>query len=94
MLEMIGDRVAIELEDPTKVTPGGIHLPDNAKDKPTRGVVVGVGPGLLNSKGDRMPLQVELDDKVLIGAYDGVEVEVDERDIRIVREDQILARVK
>ncbi len=93
MLEMIGDRVAIELEDATKVTPGGIHLPDNAKDKPTRGTVVGVGIGVLNSKGGREPLQVAKGDVVLIGVYDGVDVEVNERTIRIVREDQILARV-
>lgn len=94
MLQMIGDRVVIELETPEDITKGGIVLPDNAKDRPTRGVVVTVGPGKVSKKGKRVPLQVAVGDTVLIGAYEGDEVEVGEKTIRIVREDNILAKVQ
>ena len=93
MIEMIGDRVAIELETPEDITKGGIVLPDNAKDRPTRGVVVAVGPGKVSKSGNRAALQVTVGDTVLIGAYGGDEVEIGEKTLRIVREDNILAKV-
>jgi len=93
-LEVLNDRVAIELDAPETETPGGIVLPDNAKDRPTRGVVVCAGSGNLNSWGKRIPLLVKEGDRVMIGKYVGDDVEVGERTFRIVREEDILAKVE
>ena len=57
----LGDRVVVEREESGQKTAGGILLPDSAKDKPARGVVVSVGEGKLTDKGTRQPLQVKDD---------------------------------
>ena len=93
-LEVLNDRVAIELDAPETETSGGIVLPDNAKTKATRGVVVSAGPGNLNSWGKRQPLLVKKGDRVIIGQYVGDEVEVGECTFRIVKEEDILAKVE
>ena len=67
-LEVLNDRVAIELDAPETETPGGIVLPDNAKAKATRGVVVCAGPGNQNSWGKRQTLLVKEVDRVNIGS--------------------------
>jgi chaperonin GroES len=75
-------------------TTGGIIIPDTAKDKPQEGKVVAVGPGKVNDKGERLPLELKANDRILFGKYSGSEVKVDGVEHLIMREDDILAIVK
>ena len=68
------------------MTAGGIVLPDTAKEKPQRGTVVAVGPGKLLDSGERGKLSVTVGDEVIYGKYSGTDVEVDGREVKILRE--------
>ena len=92
-IKPLGDRVVIKREEASEKTAGGILLPDTAKQKPQRGRVLAVGPGKLNDKGERAALSVQRGDEVIYGRYSGSDIEVDGRDIKIMRESDILAKV-
>jgi chaperonin GroES len=89
----LDDRVVVEPLEAEEKTAGGILLPDTAKEKPQRGRVVAVGPGKMTEKGDRTPLSVDKGDEVIYGRYSGNDIEVDGRDIKIMRESDILAKI-
>ena len=90
-LRPLDDRVVVEpLEAETK-TAGGILLPDTAKEKPQRGKIVAAGPGKLRESGERTALSVKVGDEVLYGKYSGSEVEVDGKELKIMRESDIFA---
>jgi chaperonin GroES len=89
----LDDRVVVEPLEAEEKTAGGILLPDTAKQKPQRGRVVAVGPGKMNDKGDRTALSVEKGDEVIYGRYSGNDIEVDGREIKIMRESDILAKI-
>jgi chaperonin GroES len=89
----LDDRVVVEPMTPEEVTAGGIVLPDSAKEKPQRGKVVAVGPGRLLDSGERSAVSVKVGDHVLFGKYGGTELEVNGKDIKILRESDILAKV-
>ncbi|MCS7180506.1 MAG: co-chaperone GroES [bacterium] len=90
----LGDRVVVEPLEAEEKTKGGIILPDTAKEKPQEGKVVAVGKGKVNEKGELVPMEVKVGDKVLYGKYSGTEVTVDEKQYIILREDDILAIVE
>lgn len=90
----LGDRVVVEPLEAEEKTKGGIILPDTAKEKPQEGKVVAVGKGKLNDKGELIPMEVKVGDKVLYGKYSGTEVTVDDKQYIILREDDILAIVE
>jgi chaperonin GroES len=90
-LQPLGDRVVVEREESESVTAGGIVLPDSAKDKPTRGTIISVGDGKLNKDGKRTALQVRSGDRVLFTSYAGEQFKLGERDLLLMREDDILA---
>jgi chaperonin GroES len=90
-LQPLGDRVVIEREESESVTAGGIVLPDSAKDKPTRGSVISVGEGKLNKDGKRTALQVKAGDRVLFTSYAGEQFKLGDRELLLMREDDILA---
>jgi len=92
-LNPLDDRVVVEPMDAEEMTAGGIVLPDSAKEKPQRGKVVAVGPGRLLDSGERSAVSVKVGDHVLFGKYGGTELEVNGRDIKILRESDILAKV-
>jgi chaperonin GroES len=92
-LRPLDDRVVVEPHEAEQVTSGGIVLPDSAKEKPQRGTVVSVGPGKLLDSGDRGQLSVSVGDEVIFGKYAGTEIEVGGRDVKILRESDILAKV-
>lgn len=92
-LNPLDDRVVVEPSEAEETTAGGIVLPDAAKEKPQRGTVVAVGPGKLLDSGDRAPLSIDVGDQVLFGKYGGTEIEVDGRDVKILRESDILAKI-
>ncbi len=93
-IQPLGDRVVIEVLEAKEKTKGGIVLPDTAKEKPQEGKVVAAGKGKLADDGKIVPLEVKAGDKVLYGKYSGTEVNIDEKEYLIVKEEDILALVK
>lgn len=89
----LDDRVVIEPLEAEEKTAGGIVLPDTAKEKPQRGRVKAVGPGKLLDSGERASLAVAVGDEVLFGKYSGTDVEVNNEDLKIMREGDILAKI-
>ena len=88
------DRVLVRrLEDET-TTPGGIVMPDSAKEKPAQGEIVAAGNGKLLDNGDVRALDVKVGDKVLFGKYAGTEVKVEGEELLVMREDDIVAVVE
>ena len=92
-LRPLDDRVVVEPKEADEVTAGGIVLPDTAKEKPQRGTVMAIGPGKLLDSGERGTLSVGVGDEVIYGKYSGSEMEVDGREVKILRETDILAKV-
>ena len=85
------DRVIVQRIEEEEKTKGGIIIPDTAKEKPQEAEVVAVGPGRLDEKGKRIPLEVKKGDRILIGKYSGTEVTIDGDEHLILREDDVLA---
>jgi chaperonin GroES len=81
-----GDRVLVEVAEAEEKTAGGIIIPDSAKEKPQKGVIVAVGPG---KKKDE-PMTVKVGDKVLYGKYSGTEISIDGKEYQIMRQDDLL----
>ena len=93
-LKPLDDRVVVQQVEAEEKTSGGILLPDTAKQKPQKGKVIAVGPGKLHDNGTRAPLAVAVGDTVLFGKYSGSDVEVSGTEYKILRESEILAKVK
>ena len=89
----LDDRVVVEPLEAEEKTAGGILLPDTAKQKPQRGRVLAVGPGKQRDNGDRSAVAVVKGDEVIYGRYSGSDIEVDGRELKILRESDILAKV-
>ena len=89
----LDDRVVVEPLDAEESTAGGIILPDTAKQKPQRGKVLAVGPGKALENGNRAPVAVAVGDEVLFGRYAGNDIEVAGKEIKIMKESDILAKV-
>ncbi len=87
------DRVLIKRIEEEEQVRGGIIIPDTAKEKPQEAEVVAVGPGKVDDDGDRLPMDVSVGDRVLVGKYSGSEIKIDGDDYVILREDEILAVV-
>ncbi len=92
-LRPLDDRVVVEPLEAEEITAGGIVLPDSAKEKPQRGIVLAVGAGKLLDSGERGELSVAVGDEVIFGKYGGSDVEVDGREVKILRESDILAKI-
>src|SRR5438132_13992974 len=86
----LDDRVVVEPLEAEEKTAGGILLPDTAKQKPQRGRVLAVGPGKQRDTGERSAVSVLKGDEVLYGRYAGNDIDVDGRQIKILRESHIL----
>ncbi len=93
-IQPLDDRVVLEIQEPEDKTEGGIVLPDTAKEKPQRGEVVAAGPGKLLDSGERKSLSVEEGDTVIFGNYAGTDVEFDGQEYKIVKEDEIQAKLE
>ena len=92
-LKPLDDRVVVEPLEAEEITAGGIVLPDTAKEKPQRGMVLATGPGKLLDSGERGELSVAVGDEVIYGKYAGSDIEVDGRELKILRETDVLAKV-
>lgn len=89
-LRPLQDRVIVKQSEAEEKTASGIVLPDTAKEKPTKGKVISVGPGKLDDKGKHMSVPVRAGDTVFYGKYSGTDIEVDGEKFVILRESDIL----
>lgn len=87
----LDDRVVVEQSEAEDKTPGGIVLPDTAKEKPQRGKVLAIGPGKLLKNGERGKMSVKVGDEVFYGKYSGSDVEIDGKKYVILKESDVLA---
>jgi len=90
-LKPLGDRLVIEPTEREDVTASGIYVPETAKEKPQEGKVIAAGPGRLDDKGKRVPMDVKEGDRVLYAKYAGTEVKIEDKKLLIVKESDILA---
>jgi chaperonin GroES len=90
----IDDRVVIKILEAEETTPGGLVLPDTAKEKPQKGEVIAVGPGKIQKNGKRSPMELAKGDLVIFGKYGGSDVKIDGNDFKIMRESEVLARLQ
>ena len=88
------DRVLIRSVEQDKKTAGGILIPDTAKEKPTEGEVIAVGPGARSEDGKVHPLDVKVGDRVLFGKWSGTEIKVNGEDLVIMKETDIMGIVQ
>ena len=94
-LKPLGDRVIVEILEEEQTTASGIVLPDTAKEKPQKGKVLAVGDGKWDDEGEkRIPLDVSEGDEVLYSKYGGTEITVDGKDLLVLRESDVLAKVQ
>lgn len=95
-LRPLGDRIVVRREAPEETTAGGIVLPDTAKNKPQRGVVLAVGPGKLKKDGSRAPMQLKAGDRVLFTSWAGDEFKdrAKNEEILIMHESDVLCVIE
>jgi chaperonin GroES len=87
----LADRVVVKPLEESEQMRGGIYIPDTAKEKPSQGEIVAVGPGKLSDDGTRLALDVSVGDKVLYGKYSGTDVTLEGDEYLILRESDVLA---
>jgi chaperonin GroES len=93
-IQPLSDRVLVEPAKEEEVKKGGIIIPDSAKEKPTTGKVIAIGTGKIDEKGNKVPFNVKVGDKVLMPKYGGTEVKLDDKEYQIMREEDILGVIK
>ena len=93
-LKPLGNRLVVEPLEAEEVTAGGIVLPETAKEKPQKGVVLSIGPGERDDKGKRIEMDVQAGDTVLYAKYGGTEIKVDGKKLLILKETDILAIIE
>jgi chaperonin GroES len=86
------DRVVIMPSDEAEAMRGGLYIPDTAKEKPTQGEVIAVGPGRVE-KGARIPMDLKVGDKVIYGKYSGTPFTLDGDEVIIIKASDILAKI-
>jgi chaperonin GroES len=86
------DRVVLIPDEETETMRGGLYIPDTAKEKPTQGEVIAVGAGRVE-KGERVPVDVKVGDKVLYGKYSGTNITLDGEEVVILKAADILAKL-
>ncbi|WP_417551177.1 co-chaperone GroES [Methylophaga sp.] len=93
-LRPLHDRVIVRRMEEETTSAGGIVIPDNAAEKPSRGEILAAGNGKLTDSGEVRPLAVKVGDKVLFGKYAGTEVKVEGEELLVMREDDIVAVIE
>jgi chaperonin GroES len=84
------DRIVVKRIDAEEKTKGGIIIPDTAKEKPSQGEVLAVGPGGRDETGKLIPIDVQVGDRVLFGKWSGTEVKIDGEDLLIMKESDVM----
>ena len=84
------DRVVVKRIDTDEKSAGGIIIPDTAKEKPSEGEVLAVGPGEITEDGKSKPMNVKKGDKILFGKWSGTQVKLNGQDVLIMKESDIM----
>lgn len=93
-LRPLHDRVIVKRMEEERTSPGGIVIPDSAKEKPIKGEVLAVGTGKVKDNGDVIAPAVKVGDLVLFGKYAGTEVKIDGDELLVMREEDIMAVIE
>jgi chaperonin GroES len=88
------DRVVVRRLEEEQKTKGGIIIPDTAKEKPSQGEVIAVGPGGRDEAGKLIPIDVKVGDRVLFGKWSGTEVKIDGQELLIMKESDIMGVIE
>ena len=88
----LAERVAIRPTEETQERRGGLYIPDTAKEKPIQGEVVAVGPGR-REKGEVVPMELKVGDRVVYGKYSGTQVELEGDEIILIKESDVIAKL-
>ena len=91
-IQPLEDRVVILPDDETETMRGGLYIPDSAKEKPTQGEVIAVGPGRVE-KGARVPMDLKVGDKVIYGKYSGTPFTTEGEEVIIIKATDVLAKI-
>ncbi len=91
-IQPLEDRVVIMPNDESEEMRGGLYIPDTAKEKPTQGNVIAVGPGRIE-EGKRVPMDLEVGDKVIYGKYSGTQFQLGDDEVIIIKASDILAKL-
>jgi chaperonin GroES len=84
------DRVVVKRIEAEEKTKAGIIIPDTAKEKPSQGEVIAVGPGGRDESGNLVPIDIQVGDRVLFGKWSGTEVKIDSQELLIMKENDIM----
>jgi chaperonin GroES len=90
-LKPLGDRLVIKPNEQEEMMASGLILPETAKEKPQQGTILAVGPGRRDDDGNRIELDVAVDDIVLYAKYAGTEIKIDGEKLLILKESDVLA---
>ncbi|GHU28207.1 10 kDa chaperonin [Bacilli bacterium] len=93
-LKPLQDRILVKREDAEEKTTGGIIIPDTSKEKPSKGIVMAVGEGARNDRGDLIPMTLKVGDRVFFAKWGGTELKVDDGELLIMKESDILAIIE
>ena len=88
------DRLVVRRIEAEEKTAGGVIIPDTAKEKPQEGEVLAVGPGSRNEKGEIVPLEVKVGDRILFGKWSGTEIRLEGEDLLIMKESDVLGIIE
>lgn len=88
----LADRVAIRPMEETESMKGGLYIPDTAKEKPIQGDIIAVGPGRVE-KGEKVPMELKVGDRVIYGKYSGTQVELEGEEIILIKEADVIAKL-
>lgn len=91
----LADRVMIKRRDADDRTPGGLHIPEVAREKQVmQAEVIAVGPGRLNDRGELVPMSCEPGQRVIVGRYAGTDMQLDGEKFQILQDDDVLAVIE
>src|SRR3989454_10215258 len=88
----MADRVAIKPLEETETMKGGLYIPDTAKEKPIQGEVIAVGTGR-REKGEVVPMELKVGDRVVYGKYSGTQVELEGEEVILIKESDVIAKL-
>ena len=94
VLKPLEDRIVVEPLEAEQVTASGLVIPDTAKEKPQEGKVIAVGPGRVDDKGTRVPVDVKVGDVVLYSKYGGTEVKYSGQEYLVLSARDVLAVIE
>src|SRR4029434_158249 len=91
-IHALEDRVVVMPSEESETMRGGLYIPDTAKEKPTQGEVIAVGPGRME-KGQRVPVDLKVGDSGIYGKYSGTPFQLGEEEVIIIKASDVLAKI-